>query len=420
MPPDLVDIAIVGAGAAGLMTAIWIGRTRTSPGTRIVLLDGSTKLGIKILVAGGGRCNVTHHHVDETHYAGGSRNTIRNILRRFSADDTVAFFNDIGVELKREPTGKLFPTTDRAQTVLEALLTETRRVGVEIVHPWRVDSIEQSSDGFTLRRADSNDTLNTSRLVLATGGKALPKSGSDGIGYSLAKSLGHTITPRVFPSLVALVTGPDSHWLNKLSGISLRAGVEVRAGTNKRLARFDNDLLITHFGLSGPAIMDASRHLTHARATDPDAHLAISWLPDEPFESIDAALRDLGPKRISTWLRTKLPERLADALLDHLSTDPATTGANLSKDTRRALAHALTAMRIDITRDRGFAHAEATAGGIPLNEIDPSTMRSRKRDNLWLVGELLDVDGRIGGFNFQWAWSTGHIAGTSIGHDLST
>lgn len=411
---EQADIVIVGAGAAGLMTAAWIGRKLEGNRQRILLLDGAKQVGVKILVAGGGRCNVTHYEVDEQQYAGGSRNTIRKVLQRFDVPQTVQFFHELGVELKREDTGKLFPVTDSARTVLDALLTELNRLGVELVNPWRVKSIEKGEHGFEIRSDHNDGLIDTPRVVLATGGMALPKSGSDGAGYGLVRNLGHSITDRVFPSLVPLVVGGRSHWLTALSGISTRATVEVRSGSNKRLARFENDLLCTHFGLSGPAVMDASRWLTEARSSDAAAGLRVGWLPDETFDSVDEALRALGGRSVITWIRERLPERLAKAICEAHGVDGSQSGAQFSKDSRRILAHALVEMPVEVLGDRGFTHAEVTAGGVPLSEIDPRTMHSRVCDNLWLVGEILDVDGRIGGFNFQWAWASGYIAGNAI------
>lgn len=406
---------IVGAGAAGLMTAICAGRALAGQDRRIVLLDGARTIGAKILVAGGGRCNVTHHRVDEQQYAGGSRNTIRKVLRSFGVEQTIDFFRELGVELKQEPTGKLFPTTDSARTVLNAMLNEVDRLGIELIHPWRVDSISSTEHGrLRVHRHQAEDTIETDRVVLATGGMALPRSGSDGKGYAIARALGHTITERVFPSLVPLVVGSGAQWLTELSGISTLAAVEVRSGSGKRLARFENDLLCTHFGLSGPAVMDASRWYTQARAEDPGTTLRIAWMPQASFESVESSLLGLGARPVLAWLREHLPERMARAICQSCGIDPAINGSQLTRESRRSLAHALVEMPVEISHDRGFTHAEVTAGGVPLTEIDPRTMRSRVRDNLWLVGEILDVDGRIGGFNFQWAWATGFIAGSAL------
>jgi len=416
MPPSThPNITIIGAGAAGLMAAIAAGRAARGNGSdaRIVLLDGANKIGVKILVAGGGRCNVTHHAIDERQYAGTSHNTIRKVLRAFGVADTVAFFDGLGVTLKREDTGKLFPITNKAQTVLNALLGEVERLGIELLHPWRVREIERDTDGFTLLSNNSTETMRADRLVLCTGGMALPRSGSDGGGYIIARALGHTITERVFPALVPLIVGPESKWLTELSGLSCRAGIEVRSGTGKRLARFENDLLCTHFGLSGPAPMDASRYLTAARHEDRNATLFICWV-DEPFEKIDTSLQELGQRTPLAYVREYVPDRLARALCERAGVDPTCPGNQLPREPRRTLAHLLAGTRTDISGDRGFAHAEVTAGGVPLTEINPATMASRACEGLWLAGEILDVDGRIGGFNFQWAWASGHIAGSSV------
>ena len=413
-PPttDRADIAVLGAGAAGLMAAIAAGReaARRGRALRIVALDGARTLGAKILVAGGGRCNVTHHAVTEQAYAGGSRNTIRRVLRGFDVPETVGFFRDLGVDLKREDTGKLFPTTDSARTVLDALLRAAREARVELRHPARVARVERAGDAFLL--AGEWGDLHADRLVLATGGKALPKTGSDGAGYAFARALGHSITDRVFPALVPLVLDPACP-LRALAGLTRPMRIELRAGTGKRLLEFTNSTLCTHFGLSGPAVMDISRHFLDARHHDPAAHLVACFLPEASREALERDLLALGPRRVRTWARALLPERLAEALAAAAGVPPETPGANLKKDARRALLAALLAFPLPVTADRGFTHAEVTAGGVPLDEIDPRTMASRRCPGLFLCGEILDADGRIGGFNFQWAWASGHLAGVA-------
>lgn len=411
-----MDIAVVGAGAAGLMAAIQAGRaaTRQDRQLRIVALDGAKTIGAKILVAGGGRCNVTHDRVDADEYAGSSRAAIAKVLRRFTVADTTAFFSELGVELKREDTGKLFPITDSASTVLDALLRATRDAHVELRHPWRVAAVERIDDGFMIRNVDGEGILAT-RIILCMGGKSLPKTGSDGAGYAIVRALGHTITERLLPALVPITVDAAQTFIPSLSGLSTRAALEVRSSSGKRLKSFTNDTLCTHFGLSGPGPMDISRYLTSARLDDPDAALVINWLPDETFESIDRALLDLGKRTLLSWLRERLPERLARALCEHAGVDLGTPGAQLSREHRKALAHAITNMPIPVTGDRGWNHAEVTAGGVPLAELNLATMESRLRPGLHLAGEICDVDGRIGGFNFQWAWASGFVAGTAAG-----
>jgi predicted Rossmann fold flavoprotein len=404
---DRYDIAVVGAGAAGLMAAIQAGRA--AAGLRIVALDGAKSLGAKILVAGGGRCNVTHHHVDETAYAGSTRPAIRKVLLQFGVDRTVEFFAQQGVTLKREETGKLFPTTDKARTVLEALLRATSEARVELLHPWRASTIERDGDSFAVH-SDDGAVLRAVKVILATGGRSLPKSGSDGHGFTIVRSLGHSITPRVFPALVPLLLAAG-HPLTSLSGIATPARLEVRSGAGARLHSFTGDVLCTHFGLSGPTVLDISRYFTDARLSDPDARLVAAWLPNETEESFDRKLLALGSASPMRILREALPERFARTLVEIAGADPAQSAASLTRVQRKALVGAAAGMALPITGDRGFTHAEVTAGGVLLREVRLETMESRACPGLHLCGEICDVDGRIGGFNFQWAWASGYVAG---------
>lgn len=406
--PDY-DLLIIGAGAAGLMAAIWAGRTR--PGAALVVLDGAPRLGAKILVAGGGRCNVTHDAVDESAYCGSTPAAIRKVLRRFDVEQTIAFFAKLGVPLKREPTGKLFPTTDSARTVLDALLAAGRHVGAAMLHPRRVESIVHMPSGFVV--AGSWGQMSAQRVILATGGQALPKSGSDGHGYRLAQSLGHTLTPRIFPALVPL-TLPRDHFLCALSGLSSDVALTVQTAGGKSLARCEGALLCTHFGLSGPAVLDISRHFLASRSEQGvGVKLLANWLPESTSAEVDADLARLGNVTPLRRLRDRLPERLVRALCQAAAVDPAQPGHQLTRDQRRALVQYLTALPLPVTGQRGWSSAEVTAGGVPLSELDLATMQSRRCTGLYLCGEICDVDGRIGGYNFQWAWASGYVAGIS-------
>lgn len=393
------------------MAAIWAARSATASGDRVVALDGARVLGAKILVSGGGRCNVTHHAVDETAFSGSTHPAIRRVLRRFDVERTVAFFRELGVELKREDTGKLFPTTDRARTVLDALLRAARESGVALRHPWRVASVACDADGFLVTSA-AGESLRAARVVLATGGRSLPKTGSDGGGYALATSLGHSLTERILPALVPLVV-PEGHFVRKLSGLSVPATLEVRLGSGRKRVAVTGSLLCTHFGLSGPAALDVSRHLIDARLDDPGARLVVRWLAELDGEGLDAQLRMLGSVSVGRFLADLLPDRLADALCAEAGVDPATPGHRLGREGRRALVMAATEMTVPIAGDRGFSVAEVTAGGVPLRELHLDTLRSRICPGLSVCGEICDVDGRIGGFNFQWAWASGYVAGSS-------
>ena len=232
-PARRVDIAIVGAGAAGLFATAWAGRTARGRGLTpsIVAVDGARKLGAKILVAGGGRCNVTHWQVADTDFVGSTPPAIRKVLARFTVDDTVSFFKAAGVELKREDTGKLFPVTDSARTVLDALVREATGCGATLLHPARVEAIVRDADGFLV--TTSAGPLRAARVILCTGGKSLPKSGSDGWGHALAMSLGHSLTSPIVPALVPL-TLPAGHWITELSGLTLPTELVLSTASGKR------------------------------------------------------------------------------------------------------------------------------------------------------------------------------------------
>lgn len=334
------------------------------------------------------------------------------MLRRFDVPETTAFFRDLGVELKREETGKLFPVTDDAHTVLDALLRAAALAGCELRHPCRAEAVAAVSDGFHV--SGEWGSLNAARLILATGGRSLPKSGSDGGGYALAQALGHHLTPRVFPALVPLTLRRD-HFLCSLSGVTLPARLEVRSASGKVLAAFTDSTLCTHFGLSGPSVLDISRYYREALMDDPaGTRLLINWLPEMDSTTFDQALLGGGRQSIGRTLAERLTERMARALCGAAGVEPTTPVDQLRRDQRKAIVETVTALPLPITGDRGYTYAEVTAGGVPLTELRLETMESRLTPSLHLCGEICDVDGRIGGYNFQWAWASGYVVGVSV------
>jgi predicted Rossmann fold flavoprotein len=250
-------------------------------------------------------------------------------------------------------------------------------------------------------------TVVARRVILATGGRSIPKTGSDGSGYALARSLGHTVG-EVFPALVPLIL-EDGHWMTSLSGTSVEAELSVRAGDGGKagrvVARYRGSMLFTHFGLSGPVVLDISRHWIASRG-----QLFANFLPGETFESLEAVLvgeTQRNPRAtVGSVLRGRVPERLVNAIAGE-----AVPLAKLTKDERRRIVRAFVESPVPVVRDRGFDFAEVTADGVPLAEVELSTMASRRCEGLFLCGEILDVDGRIGGYNFQWAWASGRLAG---------
>lgn len=406
------DLAVVGAGAAGLMTAITA--AETVPALKIVCLDGAAKLGAKILISGGGRCNVTHDAVAPEDFNATSRPILRRILSAFPVAETRDFFESMGVHLKVESDGKLFPMTDRARTVLDTLIARTNASGCAIKTLHRVTDITSQADSFTL--TTSTGPIYARRVVLATGGQSIPKTGSDGEGYQLARKLGHTIMP-TRPGLVPLVLEGSKH--ASLSGISLPVTLTLKVNRRTK-TQVHGPMLWTHFGISGPGPMNLSRHWEYA--SEDQVELRANFLPNETFESVDGLLlkesSSHGTRRIKSVLEKWIPERMAAQQIADLNLPENATLAHLTRESRHNLIRSLVAAPLRVVRSRGYNYAEVTAGGVPLTEINPSTLESRQTQGLYLVGEILDVDGRIGGYNFQWAWSSGHVAGIAAARAL--
>jgi hypothetical protein len=404
------DIAIVGGGAAGLAAGIFAGEAARAAGTsrHIIILDGAKSIGAKILVSGGGRCNVTHDEIRTDDYFR-SRNIVRNILAAFDEQATVRWMESLGVPLKREETGKLFPVSNSARTVLAALLTRAAALGVEVRTESRVTQIHHG-DEFSV--VHEKGELQARRVILCTGGRSLPRTGSDGGGWGIARRLGHSVT-ETSAALVPLVLD-EKFFHAGVSGLSHEAELSTFVG-GKRVDRRTGSLLWTHFGISGPVAMDASRFWVMAHGKNLPVELRCSFLPGESFEQVEKAMVTLTAQRpklsVANGIAQRLPERLRLALISWAGIDPSQPMGQLSRDSRRKLVHALTALPLPVLRDRGWNYAEVTAGGVPLEEIDYRTMASRKVPGLFLAGEILDCDGRIGGFNFQWAWATGYLAG---------
>jgi predicted Rossmann fold flavoprotein len=446
-PTAATDLAIVGGGAAGLACAIFAAAPAPAPGSgpdqrppRITILDAASRLGAKILVSGGGRCNVTHHRATPDDFVA-PRSVVRHLLKAFSTQDAIAWFAAMGVTLKHEPTGKLFPTTDSARTILDALLQRCADLNIHILTNARVSAVTLTPDPAPsldprlrvsnspsppFRLTHARGTLTARALVLATGGRSLPRTGSDGSGYALAQALGHTVTP-THPALVPLVLA-DDFFHAALAGVSLDVTLATFAGNPpKRIDQRTGALLFTHFGISGPVVMDASRHWTTAQARAERPSLRCNFLTSAvDFAAAERWLIDAAtatPRRpIASVLRDRLPARLVEVVCGALTPPviPSTYMGRLQRDDRRRLVHALTDAELPVVKDRGWNHAEVTAGGVPLEEINPKTMQSRKcaAAPLFLIGELLDCDARIGGFNFQWAWSTAHAAGCTVARVL--
>jgi predicted Rossmann fold flavoprotein len=413
------EVIVIGAGAAGLVAAA----EAASAGRRTLLVEKNRRPGVKILMSGGTRCNLTHA-TDKwgiLRAYGEQGDFLHSALAALSPADLVALIEAEGVPTKTEETGKIFPISNRATDVLDALLRRLTRSGAELALAEPVAAIERAAAGFAVRT--SLRELTAQKLIVTVGGQSYPGSGTTGDGYAWAAALGHTIVPPR-PALVPLTTGEA--WVHALSGVTvpdvgLSIAVVSAAGgcgwKSKTRPATRGSLLFTHFGLSGPVAMDISRHVT-ALADPAAAALVCDFLPDTSAEQLDQQLRQAaaadGKRQIAAILAEKLPRRLVEALLTRAGVPAELRGAELSKAARAGIVAACKGTQIPLTGTRGFAKAEVTAGGVSLDEIDSRTMQSKLVPGLYLAGEILDLDGPIGGYNFQAAFSTGVLAGRSV------
>ncbi len=406
------DAIIAGAGAAGLMAAI----RAAERGRRVLVLEKGKKPGVKILMSGGTRCNITHdcdaRGIVEAFGSNGK--FLHSALANLGPRETVAFFNDEGVSTKVEETGKVFPVSDRALDVLDALLKRLGRSGATLALTEPVKDIETRPEGgfqvFTPAR-----TLTAERVLITTGGKSYPGCGTTGDGYALAQKFGHTIVP-TRPALVPLTVQPE--WVGELRGITLPdISLKVTPPEGKALSQRRGSMLFAHFGLSGPAPLDVSRAVS-GHAEPRTLALEADFLPAEPEpkfnEFLQAESLASGKKQLAVVLADKLPRRLADQLLVLCGMPADRKAAALSKPDRAKLVASVKRLRLPLRGTLGFEKAEVTAGGVSLDEVDSRTMQSKRQAGLYFAGEVLDLDGWIGGYNFQSAWSTGWLAGGQL------
>ncbi|MCU0702758.1 MAG: NAD(P)/FAD-dependent oxidoreductase [Fimbriiglobus sp.] len=402
------DAIICGAGAAGLMAAIHAAER----GRRVLLLEKGKKAGVKVLMSGGTRCNITHHCDTRGIVAafGSNGKFLHSALAGFTPQQVVEFFHAEGVATKVEDTGKIFPVSDRALDVLTALLRRLARSGAQLsLNEPTIDVDTLSTGGF--RVSTSRRQLTCEHVLITTGGLSYPGCGTTGDGYGFARKFGHTIVA-TRPALVPLTTQPL--WVPDLKGITVpKAGLKVTEGGSKPLTARAGSVLFAHFGLTGPAPLDVSRAVSgHPQPTT--LKLEVDFLPDTPEAEYEQFLQTEttahGKKQLAVVMAERLPRRLCDQMLTLAGLPEARTAAALSKDDRKKLVTLAKRMPIPLKGTLGYEKAEVTAGGVCLDEVDSRTMQSKRQPGLFFAGEVLDLDGWIGGYNFQSAWSTGRLA----------
>ncbi len=397
---------VVGGGAAGIMAAIRSGEA----GRRTALLEGNQQLARKVLIAGNGRCNLTNRDADNpAHYHSAQPRFARQVLGAFPLARTLDFFGGMGLELKEEKRGRLFPVSDQAQAVVDLLEERMVQAGVAVYRGAKVQRASHDGAAFTVYSADGRNWTGQ-RLVLASGGVSVAKLGADGSGLELARSFGHQVSP-LHPGLVPLES-PD-HYLRAAQGVKVWAEVRVPLGRG-RVAADTDDLLFTPYGVSGFTILNLSARLVPLLERGP-VQIEVNLFPGRSPEEVSELLRrrwGQHPQRGLAFSFTGLLHaRLVGPLLERFGVAGEQVVARLSKGQRWELAKLLTSWPVQICQPRGFDHAEVTIGGVRTAEVDPATLESYLVPGLYLAGELLDVHGDLGGYNLQWAWASGAVAG---------
>ena len=395
-----MKICVIGAGASGLLAAI----SAKEHGADVFILERNTKIGRKILATGNGRCNFTN--VDATHNHYNHPELTKPIFEQLWPDKTLKFFEKLGIEPKIEDEGKTYPLSEQASSIVDVLAYELDRLSIKIFYESFVESVSYKNKKFYIKTSDQ--TFVSDRVIVATGGKALPKSGSDGHGYQIAKDFGHKITS-IYPSLVKLKL--DSPYLKQMDGVKVKASAElIHKGVSIHYEY--GDVLFTKYGISGPTILQISRKANELLYEKEEIYIKVSLINNLEFKDLIERFKNLKDKPIEMALIGLIHKKLIHPLLKeagiHKFHDLV---QHIEQKNLMKLIHLLLDWRFLIVGSKDYDDAQVTAGGIDINDVDPMTLESKIQEGLYFTGEVLDIDALCGGYNLQWAWSSGYIAG---------
>ncbi|WP_419874659.1 NAD(P)/FAD-dependent oxidoreductase [Candidatus Pristimantibacillus sp. PTI5] len=409
------DAIVIGGGSAGLMASI----AASKDGAKVLLLDKGEKLGRKLGISGGGRCNVTNNKdLDELikHIPGNGR-FLHSAFSNFNNKDIIAFFEDLGIALKEEDNGRMFPVSDKAKTVVDTLVNQVRKQGVKIIVNAPVDHIMFGDGRVTGVRIKSGEIFKGRSVIVASGGKSVPQTGSTGDGYAWAEKAGHSIT-ELFPTEVPLTSNEPFIVSKELQGLSLRdVGLSVWNPKGKQIIEHHGDMLFTHFGISGPIVLRCSQFVVKAlkQYNAGNIVVAIDLVPDKSKDEVYRETLRLAEqeskKTIKNVLKNYLPEKMIPLLLQKAGLPEGLTYDNIPKQDWITLSQLIKHFPIRVYGSLSIEDAFVTGGGINLKEVDPKTMQSKLMEGLYFCGEILDIHGYTGGYNITAAFSTGYTAG---------
>ncbi|HIX42363.1 NAD(P)/FAD-dependent oxidoreductase [Kurthia populi] len=413
----MYDVIVIGGGPSGLMASIAAGTNNK----KVLLLEKGKKLGQKLAISGGGRCNVTNRlPVDEIvkHIPGNGR-FLYSPFTVYNNEDIIAFFEGLGVALKEEDHGRMFPVSNRAQDVVDALLKEMARLDVEIRKQTTVAKLLMDDEKILGVRLESGEEIKANAVVVAVGGKAVPQTGSTGDGYPWAERAGHTVTD-LYPTEVPLLSNETFIQSKELQGLALRdAAVSVLKKNGKAIITHQMDMLFTHFGLSGPAILRCSQFVVKelkkngGKPVTIQIQALVDYNAESAFQLLMKQAKADPKKALKNIWKGIVPERWLLFLMQRAAISEAATGADLSNEQARHLAKELTGFEMTVYGTQPLAKAFVTGGGVSVKEIEPKTMASKKKPGLYFCGEILDIHGYTGGYNITSALVTGRIAGDS-------
>ena len=415
----MYDVIIIGGGPSGLMAAIAAAEKKQ----RVLLLEKGSKLGKKLAISGGGRCNVTNRlPVEEIvkHIPGNGR-FLYSPFTVYNNENIIEFFEGLGVPLKEEDHGRMFPVSNRAQDVVDALIKELKRLNVEVRHHTAVSKLLMDDEKIYGVRLESGDELRSTAVVVAVGGKAVPQTGSTGDGYPWAERAGHTITD-LYPTEVPVTSKEPFIQSRELQGLALRdVAVSVLNKKGKVLVTHQMDMLFTHFGLSGPAILRCSQFIVKEQRKTGSApvQVRINSMPEHNeetcFQMLTKMIKEEPKKAIKNTWKALAQERWLLFLLERAGIDASLTGIEISQEKIRNFARELISFTMNVHGTQPLEKAFVTGGGVSVKEIEPKTMASKKKQGLFFCGEILDIHGYTGGYNITSALVTGRIAGMSAG-----
>ncbi len=408
------QVIIVGGGAAGMMAALVARRQ----GAAVTLLERNPRVGKKLLVTGNGRGNYTNIKIGLDCYSGNNPQFAADALAVFGSKETIAFFAGLGIVPKIEEQGKVIPLSEQASSLLDVLLYELKATGVQIATEAFVREIWKEGERFHLKVEDGR-VFTGEAVIIATGGKAMPSTGSDGNGYALAAAFGHTVTP-LFPALVQLKL--EGKFFPQIQGVKVNGTAELLA-EGRVLAKDRGDLLFANYGISGPPIFQLSREagrlLQEGKEPVLKVNLLAEFVPEELTAEIRGRFQRGARKTLEFCLVGLVNKRLIRVLLQEAGfTDLARPAGELSVEEQQRIVRILQDWRFIVRGTKSWPSAQVTAGGVDTNELNPKTMESKLVKGLYFAGEIIDIDGRCGGFNLQWAWSSGFVAGRAAALSL--